>query len=153
IDSRVDGIVVAVKNGLHYIPAKAVIDASGDGDVFGSAGAAYEKGGREGELQPTTIMFKIGGVDRDEILAYARQHPENINTKLDGNTIPTTLSGYYDQVKEAVAAGEYQPRMDRLAIHFTLQRSEVIMNMLHTTDIDATDPWSLTRSELEGRKQ
>jgi len=151
--NTVDGIVVAVKNGLHYIPAKVVIDASGDGDVFGSAGAAYEKGGLAGELQPTTIMFKIGGVDRDDILSYARQHPENINTKLDGNMIPTTLSGYYEQVKEAVEAGEYAPGMDRLAIHFTLQNNEVIMNMLHTTKIDATDPWSLTRSELEGRKQ
>lgn len=152
-DGKVDGVVLACKNGLNYIPADIVIDATGDGDVYGSAGAAYEKGSEEGLLQPTTVMFKVGGIDQDRILDYARKHPENITTKLQGELIPTTLAGYSEQVTAAIAAGEYAPNMDKLAIHFTLRPTEVIMNMLHTTGIDATDPWSLTRSEVEGRKQ
>lgn len=152
-DGRVEGIVVAAKDGLHYIPSDVIIDASGDGDVFGSAGAAYEKGGVSGELQPTTLMFKLGGVDREAVLEYARTHPENVSNRFKDSSIPTTLGGFKSQVAEAVAAGEYTPNMNQLAIHFTLQPSEVIMNMLHTTDIDATDPWSLTNSEVEGRLQ
>lgn len=152
-DGRVTGVVVAAKDGLHHIPADVVIDASGDGDVFAAAGADFDKGAGSGKLQPTTIMFKVGDVDTAALLEYSRAHPEKISASADLSGIPTTLSGFVDEVAAAVAAGEYRPNMDKLAIQFTLREHEVIMNMLHTTGIDGTDPWSLTRSEVEGRMQ
>jgi len=152
-DGRVTGVVVAAKDGLHHIPASVVIDATGDGDVFAAAGADYDKGAGSGKLQPTTMMFKLGDVDTAAVLAYARANPDKVSTSADLSGIPTTLGGFAEQVAEAVAAGEYTPNMDRLAIQFTLREREVIMNMLHTTGVDGTDPWSLTRSEVEGRMQ
>ena len=151
-DGRMQGVVVAAKDGLHYIPADVVIDASGDGDVFAAAGAAYDKGASNGKMQPTTMTFKVGGVDTEGLLAYVRANPEKANSR-DLSGLPTTLGGFKEEVAAAIAAGEYQPNMDQLAIHFTFRSTEVALNMLHTTDIDGTDPWSLTRSEVEGRRQ
>jgi hypothetical protein len=155
---RVDGVVLAAKDGLHYVPADVVIDATGDGDVFGAAGAAFAKGGPEGQLQPTTMMFKLGNVDFDAVMDYVREHPEECSFTRSGGRFepgqkPVTLSGFFTQVAEAIEAGEYAPNMNSLAIHFTLRRGEAIMNMLHSVEVDGTDPWSLTRSEMEGREQ
>jgi len=152
-DGRIQGVVVAAKDGLHYLPADVVIDASGDGDVFAAAGAAFEKGSGDGKMQPTTMTFRVGGVDTEGLLAYVRANPEKVNGSSYLAGLPTTLSGFKEEVAAAVAAGEYQPHMDQLAMHFTFRSTEVALNMLHTTDIDGTDPWSLTRSEVEGRRQ
>ena len=63
-DGRLSGVVVENKSGRQAIFAKLVIDATGDGDIAAKAGAEYVKGREtDGEMQPASLMFKIGGVD------------------------------------------------------------------------------------------
>lgn len=57
-DGRVAGVTFQGKSGRFAILAKVVIDASGDGDIFTSAGAAYEKE----EVLPW-LWFCMGGVE------------------------------------------------------------------------------------------
>ncbi|MCS6926089.1 MAG: FAD-dependent oxidoreductase [Candidatus Binatia bacterium] len=58
---RVTGVIFHSKSGRFAILAKIVIDASGDGDIFTSAGAAYEK-----EKVLPWLWFCMGGVDDAE---------------------------------------------------------------------------------------
>jgi succinate dehydrogenase/fumarate reductase flavoprotein subunit len=58
---RLTGVTFQSKSGRFAILAKVVIDASGDGDVFTSAGAAYEKE----EVLPW-LWFGMGGVEDAE---------------------------------------------------------------------------------------
>ena len=58
---RIAGVTFQSKSGRFAILAKTVIDASGDGDIFTSAGAPYEK-----ESVLPWLWFTMGGVENAE---------------------------------------------------------------------------------------
>jgi 2-polyprenyl-6-methoxyphenol hydroxylase-like FAD-dependent oxidoreductase len=58
---RISGVAFQSKSGRFAILAKTVIDASGDGDIFTSAGAPYEK-----ESVLPWLWFTMGGVENAE---------------------------------------------------------------------------------------
>jgi hypothetical protein len=60
-NNRVTGVTFQSKSGRFAILAKVVIDASGDGDIFTSAGVAYESE----EVLPW-LWFMMGGVKNPE---------------------------------------------------------------------------------------
>ncbi|MBI3246854.1 MAG: FAD-dependent oxidoreductase [Deltaproteobacteria bacterium] len=60
-DGRVAGVTFQSKSGRFAILAKTVIDATGDGDIFTSAGVAY---GKEDVLP--WLWFSMGGVQNPE---------------------------------------------------------------------------------------
>ncbi len=62
--ARVAGVVVATKDGLWKVRAKAVVDSTGDADVARFAGAETLKG-REGDgfLSPMTLNIIVANVD------------------------------------------------------------------------------------------
>jgi succinate dehydrogenase/fumarate reductase flavoprotein subunit len=57
-DGRIAGVAFQGKSGRFAILARVVIDASGDGDVFTSAGCAFEK-----EKVLPWLWFTMGGID------------------------------------------------------------------------------------------
>ncbi len=70
---RVSGAVVATKEGLEEVRAKAVVDATGDADVAFLGGARTLKG-REGDgfLSPMTLLLLITNVDVSGARAFAQ---------------------------------------------------------------------------------
>ena len=58
---RIKGVTFQSKSGRFAILAKTVIDASGDGDIFTSAGAPYEK-----DAVLPWLWFTMGGVENAE---------------------------------------------------------------------------------------
>ena len=57
-DRRVRGIVVANKAGLEVLPARTIVDATGDGDIAARAGARFVLGReRDAAMQPVTRIF------------------------------------------------------------------------------------------------
>lgn len=66
-DSRVTGVTVAGKNGLVTYTADVYVDATGDGDVAAFAGAEFEKGDSEGQLQGASLCFAIANVNMDAL--------------------------------------------------------------------------------------
>lgn len=138
-DGAVRGVITESKAGREAILAKIVIDASGDGDVAAWAGVPYVKGREsDGKMQPVTIMFKMGGVDTDR----------------------APFPGSFEDTAQ-VPAGEIQalarkhlkaPAGHVLIYHSTLP-GVVTLNMTNCTDIDGTDPESLTKGDLICRRQ
>ncbi len=63
-EGAVSGAVLATKEGLVHLRARAVVDATGDADIASFAGAAILKGREEdGFLSPMTLLLLIANVD------------------------------------------------------------------------------------------
>jgi FAD-dependent oxidoreductase family protein len=57
--NSIRGVVLESKAGCHAIKSKVVVDASGDGDVFGAAGAAHVR-----HIHRIGLVHRLGNVDR-----------------------------------------------------------------------------------------
>jgi hypothetical protein len=58
-ESAVQGVVFESKSGRQAILAKVVVDATGDGDVFASAGAEFEH-----RSHNVGLVYRVGNLDR-----------------------------------------------------------------------------------------
>lgn len=65
------GVYFVNKSGLQYVPAKTVIDCTGDADLVDRAGFATYKGDRKtGEMTASSLVAHIEGIDSGAIEAY-----------------------------------------------------------------------------------
>jgi ribulose 1,5-bisphosphate synthetase/thiazole synthase len=159
----VAGIVVESKAGRQAILARRVIDATGDADVAERAGAPTSKTPVE-EMQAASVMFHLAGVDKDAFLAGVRADPQTYGDWSAGEwEIATT--GKEDELfspflakpfARAIRDGVIPPHLNTIggtwgAVHDTGELT--YMNLVHLAGCDGTDPDSLTRSEIEGRRQ
>lgn len=162
-DGVVKGIVVESKAGRQAVLGKVVIDATGDADVAVRAGAEYTVG-RESDqmMRPFALLFRIGGVDFEPLLAYAREHPDQIQPQhrhgtlleVDGERVISRISGFYDLVDQAREKGELDPACFYIRFEDCWpDRGIAVINTTRIYNVDGTKPEDLTRGELEGRKQ
>ncbi len=75
---RVRGLVTVNKGGRTLVTADYFIDCSGDGDLAAMAGAPFELGAPDGELQPLSLMFRMSNVETEPMLAFARDNPDSL---------------------------------------------------------------------------
>jgi hypothetical protein len=67
--NRVNGLILAGKEGPLALMGKVTVDATGDGDIAWFAGAPVEKGREDGLMQPVTLEFTVDGVDESRGIA------------------------------------------------------------------------------------
>jgi 2-polyprenyl-6-methoxyphenol hydroxylase-like FAD-dependent oxidoreductase len=70
-DGAVRGGVFETKSGRQAIRARVVVDSSGDGDVFASAGAPFQMG-----AYIMTVVHRFANVDVERAIAWERSQPE-----------------------------------------------------------------------------
>jgi hypothetical protein len=131
----VDALLVETRSGRCAVRAAAFVDCSGDGDLASLAGATMAHGA---EMLYPTLMFRVGGVDD----ARAGDAWRTIPARMDA----------------AEAAGEF--RFPRRGAIVRPQRHagewRVNVTQLKNADgsaVDGTDAVSLSRGEIEGRRQ
>lgn len=143
-EDRIEGVIFETKSGPLVVRARAVVDATGDGDIAARAGAPYEIGREsDGLVQPMTLMFRIADFEREAFLAYTREHPEQWRGVL----------GLWDLVQQATAAGELDLPREDILFFATPHPREVSVNSTRVTGMLATDVWDLTRAEFVARRQ
>jgi hypothetical protein len=77
-DGAVKGVIFESKEGRKAILAGRVIDCTGDGDIFASAGAEFELAQYSTlRTSNTALVFRIGGVDYDTYASSLRQIAKN----------------------------------------------------------------------------
>ena len=134
-DGVVEEITISNKSGVYGVKAKAYIDCTGDGDLCAQAGFAYEVGDGEGNCQPMTLCFNIGGVP------YGDRHYVEVRREVK------------ELYKEWQAQGKIKnPREDVLIFH------SILPNTLHfnSTRIIKKSPLNaedVTKAEIEAREQ
>jgi hypothetical protein len=70
-DGQVRGAIFQTKSGRQAILAKVVVDATGDGDVFASAGAPHEIGS-----YIMTVVHRFANVDVEAAIAWEQANPD-----------------------------------------------------------------------------
>ena len=134
-DRNIDVILVSNKRGLMAYRAKVFVDCTGDADLYTWAGKEFELGDETGDFMPATMCFTLTNVDEYAVpymeMPYGGKHRDMIHRILD--------DGKYDIIDDHYVMKKIGPRT-------------YTFNAGHVYDVDATDPESLSKGLMEGRR-
>ncbi len=161
--NRITGVIVESKAGREAILAERVIDATGDADIARMMGAPSFKTPVE-EMQAASVMFHIAGVDKQKFMEGVKADPQTYKNWSTGEWQVETSGKEDDMFSPFLAKPFAQALKDGLipahlntiggtwgAVHDSGEMT--YMNLVHLAGCDGTDPDSMTRFEIEGRKQ
>lgn len=158
------GIITESKAGREAILARRVIDATGDADVATRAGAPVHKTPVE-QMMAASVMFHLAGVDKAAFLQGVADDPQTYRDWAAGEFAADDIdpkdadrySPYLEKpFAKAIDEGVLPADLKTIggtwgAVHDTGELT--YMNLVHLSGCDGTDPDSLTRFEIEGRRQ
>lgn len=155
-NGEVTRVTVVGKSGSASYQAKRFIDATGDGDLAAMCHVSFEKGrASDGLTQPMSIMFKVGGVALDEVVAYMRKNPEQFILHKDYDDLEKYLavSGFFDIVKMAKERGDFTIPRDRVLFFQGLHPGEVFINTSRIIKLSGLSAQDQTMAEAEAARQ
>ncbi|MHB1416195.1 MAG: FAD-dependent oxidoreductase [Chloroflexota bacterium] len=152
--NSIRGMVVENKSGRTVLPARTVIDCTGDGDIAAMAGAPFEKGRRpDGVMQPLSLMFTVGNVDIEkavDTIGYRRAEALDPKPGMS-RYLHFTLSLDRWSADLQREFGDVPPftRFTGNAL-----RTGIIngTTATHVAKVDATNAEELTKAEVQGRQ-
>jgi hypothetical protein len=131
-DGGVEGVIFESKSGRLAVLAQVVVDCTGDGDVFASAGAEFER-----QDLPLGLVFRLGGVDIERANTFVNEHPEEFDAL----------------VRDLGKAGGTGGGVGGLnAIYYRTVREGIVWCNNSVATPDALDIEELTRAEKERRE-
>lgn len=164
-NGTVKAIVAANKSGTVVIAGDIFIDCTGDGDVSVLAGAQYTKGNPEtGKNQPISLRYIVSGVDIPALGEFFKSEIERTGIARDCSYTPplsvyaaccgdgATLS---DVFKRAIAAGDLTVEDHLYWQMFNIpgrNDSVAFNNPEFFEDLDGTNPDTLTKTQVAGKK-
>jgi hypothetical protein len=160
VADTVRGVITLAKGERKLIIGDAFVDCSGDGVLAVLAGSPFEKGGEKGELQPVSLVFRIGNVDFERYLNFVKDNPEEFTlgeNPIIGKTpaecaveayrsgLPhVALSSTGSLLGGAIESGEMFPSTFVFTWPTSLARREVGLNTTRVAGIDATNAAELS---------
>lgn len=136
---KITNVLFHNKSGFGSVSTKAVIDATGDGDVAYRCNCAMEKGRAEdGLMTPTSLEFHVYNVDQDVLEDYI--------TKNDSPR-------FQELIKNLRERGIWKFPYE---IFISVQLHEKGVMMINTSRLvgfDGTDAKSVSQLMMEGRKE
>jgi len=147
-DGQVEALLVSSKAGLRAYRATTYVDCTGDGDLAAWAGAPFEKGDGNGNLQPATHCFMLTNVEPYDCWYHAPQPGE-------ASRAAPSLHFFDPEspVHKAVASDRYPLIVDRHSCSTQIGPRAYGYNFGHVYDVDNTDPANVSRALIHGRKQ
>lgn len=157
-DGSVRSLRLFSEGGFFTVRGRVVIDASADADVATDAGVPSCYGRPSDHLaQPMTMNLRVGGVDRDELIAYVQNERDDMLATVpfdELRVIPRSgVQGAYSKIRAARETGELTIDRDQVLCFETNTLGEYIVNMSRVVKESSVDPFGLTRAEVEGRRQ
>lgn len=134
LNGRISELVFSTRGGTLTVTGRQFIDATGDAQLSFLAGCETVQGRREdGLCQPMTLVFRVADVDVDAFFkGYSR-----------------LVSEY----NEAQSRGEIKnPRENILVFKYPI-KNVLHFNTTRIIKLSPTDPFEITRAEIEGRAQ
>lgn len=158
---RLNQVTVCNKAGLNEFTATVFVDATGDADLSAWAGVTCINGQETTPVfQPMTMNMKMAQVDIDKIAAYMETYPDEFPRHRDKQTLSAlrdapraSVAGFVKTFDAAKRQGKITFQREDILFFETNNPGEVIVNTTRIHQLDPTNPWDLTRAEIEGRKQ
>ena len=147
-DNRAAGACVFGKGGPKTVLAKIVIDATGDGDYAYRAGVPCTLGDGNGRLMPATMFFHVCNIDSKRLIADIEANKHTFHKK-DG----VSYRGFHWYVTKAIEAGEWDLPRRCLNMYRGVGPDVWLVNNGRIPGVDSTDSESLSKAEVEGRRQ
>lgn len=147
-DGKACGARLFGKGGYRTVSAKIVVDATGDGDYAFRAGVPCVLGDGKGRLMPATMFFRVCNVDSKKLIADVEANKHTFHKK-DG----VSYRGFHWYVTKAIEAGEWDLPRRCLNMYRGVGEDVWLVNNGRIPGIDSTDSESLTKAEIEGRRQ
>jgi glycine/D-amino acid oxidase-like deaminating enzyme len=136
---RVTHVVTFNKSGLMAVPARTVIDATGDADIAARSGCETMKGRREdGLMTPATLEFHVSHVDQEKLTRYIE---EQRDPKLRG------------RIKELREQGVWTFPYDIFICCQLTHPDTFYVNTIRLVGIDGTKGESVTDGMTRGREE
>jgi ribulose 1,5-bisphosphate synthetase/thiazole synthase len=161
--NTIRGAITESKAGREAILAQRVIDATGDADVAHRAGAPTVETPPE-RTMAASVMFHLAGVDKQRFIEGVHADPQTYKdwsagewqVETDGKEDALFSPFLRKPFAQAIDDGLIPKQLDTIAgtwgaAHDTGELT--YMNLVHLAGCDGTDPDSLTRFEIEGRRQ
>ena len=134
---RVTTLITVNKSGLRAYSPKVVIDCTGDADVTAWAGGAFHKGDAHGKkLMPATHCFVLANVNVPAMQAGPSLHASNRNSP----------------IYAILSSGRYPEITDPHLCNTAVGPGTVGFNAGHIWDVDNTDPATVSKALMLGRK-
>lgn len=157
-DKKIQSVIVKMRSGFYQFEAHHFIDATGDGDIAYLSGAPMKVGReQDGKVQPMSMMFKVNGIQRNKILEYINDNPNQfvVDETIDDFTKVTRfgVSGFFKQVHEAQEVGDITFNRDRVLMFELVEENEVAINMSRIINRNAVHRFDLSEATIEGRRQ
>lgn len=145
---RIAGVIAAMKEGLALFRAKTYIDCTGDADVAHFAGVPTWMGDeRSGQMQPASLFFEIGNVDRDKFVGELEAKKEAGQLGIPSHNC---WSWY---IAEARKNGDWTLERDEIGNYEQPVNNRWKMNTTRMAGVDATRTEDVTKGLIEGREQ
>lgn len=143
--NRVCGVQVVNKEGMHDIPARMVVDATGDGDIAASAGVPFAVGReRDGLMQPMSILYEIGGVDEGAFTCGSEEGA--VALQLPAGT-------WHEIVMAGRDRGDLPPEVGIIRIYGSRMPGRRVINATQINKVDGLSAADLTKAEIYCRQQ
>lgn len=131
---EIKSVLLATKAGLMEAEAHSFVDATGDGDLMAFSGCDFQLGREsDGLCQPMTTLFRMSNVD---VEGYKADR--------------TRIQALYKQYR---AEGKIQNPREDILVFFGLGEGLVHFNTTRMIKLDPTDPFAVSKAEMEGRRQ
>jgi len=131
-DGAAQGVIFESKSGRLAVLAQVVVDCTGDGDVFASAGGEFER-----QDLPLALVFRLGGVDLERANTFVNENPEEFEALVKG-------------LAQAGGTGGGVGGLN--AIYYRTVRESIVWCNNSVPTADALDIEELTRAEKERRE-
>jgi hypothetical protein len=161
-NGRIDGVIIRNKSGRTLLRAEQFVDCSGDGDVAMLAGAPWEQGGPQNELQPVTMIFRMVAVETEPLLDFVRRNIDSVGLgeclveplskaecaeRLYQQGVPSVFfDGNGPFIAQAVERGDLFPCGILAVCPVAPKRKEVSINTTRIANLDAIDTTRLSES-------
>jgi hypothetical protein len=156
-ESEIRGVLIANKSGISFIPAKIIIDASGDADIAASAGVPIAIG-REGDglVQPVSMLFRMINVDLEKAVQslLAPDKPILRAIKPGGEKpSPVYFSGNFAPWQDLIEREGLFPDKNHKIFCNSIWEDQVNINTARVAGINPLNPQEITKAEFENRRQ
>lgn len=152
-------IWVNSKDGRHCFVGKIFIDATGDGDLAASSGAAFEIGSSSGNVQPATLIVDISNINLSKIKEYIISHPHDFawftfpEYHDDPNRVCLAGSGFLSLILRAKRNRELIIGRNRITFFSGVQKDRLKLNATRLNGIDINNIDCLSLAEINARVQ